>query len=202
MTNQAVPVRTVAEAMEEIAILEAAENASRNTVAANEDLSTAGGLIPKTEGGMVDISDPTRLLRIYVAESGEPRDVPAWTLTGKNSILRRKNPDGTRVFTDKANSGDWAPGEVPCMLNVAHPDRTAFRKMGLINDCPAAHLASLYDQQQHMKNRHRREWATIEAARTQLREDEERAFRQLQSEVATATLAAATAPSGRTKAGA
>jgi hypothetical protein len=178
---------SVAELMEEVELIESAESAIKRTD--EPDFGSAGGLIPRGEGGVVDISDPTRLITIYESKTGEPRPVPAWTLTGKNSILRRKHEDGTRVFSDK-QSGDWAPGEVPCMLHAQHPRRDEFRKMGLINNCKSGNLASVYDQQQHMKLRHRREWATIEAAETRNREDEEREFRRLQAQVATATLAA------------
>jgi hypothetical protein len=180
---------TLSEMMEEVAILEQAEAIKNGPASTPEpgtdDFTSAMGLIPadeiKAKGGIADISDPTRLLTIYVTKTGEPREVPAWTLVGRNSILRRKNEDGTRVYSDKQNPAFHA-GAVPCMLHRSHPERETFRGFGLLVDCPASKLASYYDQQQHMKLRHRREWATIEENRNRLDRIRNEDFQKQQAE--------------------
>jgi hypothetical protein len=156
--------------------------------------SAAGGIFDKKVGEMVkDISDPTHLVTIYHAESGEPRRVPAWTLepTSRHNLLLRKEPNGRNTFVTKAPKGKWQKGDVPCLLSASHPDRERYRQMGLRTfDCNANNLASLYDQRTHMAGKHRKEWALIQEAEQKEREAEEREFRRAQMAVAQKALEA------------
>ena len=146
----------------------------------SEHFATAGGAIPMGEGQMRNISDPMRLIRVYIAATGEPRDVPFWTVDGKNSILRRK-VDGQRVFSVHPTQ-PWKGGEVPCILHPSHPNRERYNAMGLEGKvCPAAHLASLYSQRVHAMHRHKTEWETIQAYEQLERDEEQRAFIRLQT---------------------
>lgn len=153
--------------------------------------SSAGGILNKAAGEMVqDISDPTSLVPIYHRITGEQRLVPAWTLdpTSKNNLLLRKDADGKPTFVGKAAqaAAKWQPGKVPCLLSEKNPDRQKYIDMGLGigHNCPAHSLASVYDQKEHMKRRHRHEWAMIEEAEVKIREDEEREWRRVQMQVA------------------
>ena len=144
--------------------------------------------VPKTEFQIKDASDPTRLVTIYKTDTGEPRPVPYWTLEGKNSILHNRLDDGTRAFS-VTPVGNWKEGDVPCMLAKSHPRREEFREIGLRSfDCVAEHLASIYDQRQHMMHRHGREWETIQAHEDRVRDDENREFMRIQARAAQAAI--------------
>ena len=171
-----------------------------------EDFATAGGNLTDPGGGLRNISDPTRLVRIYVTATGEPRDVPIWTLQGKNSILLRRDTDplspsfSKRVFSTKPTE-PWELGKVPCMLNQSHPNRAKYNQIGLAGRfCPAAHLASIYSQRYHMEHKHKTEWATIRAFEAEEQAEEERVFRRLQTEMLVAQRAAMTPREGTRRA--
>lgn len=152
------------------------------------EFSTAGGVLPKGEGLMQDVSDPTRLVPVYRTITGEREMVPAWTLAGKNSILRYREPDGSRRFSVQPTK-KFVGGKVPCMLHESHPDRQRFRDMGIVRvgaaeNCAAGKLGSLASQRTHMIRRHRQEWEMIQAAIAEEREEEQRLFMRLQIEQA------------------
>lgn len=142
------------------------------------------------KGAIKDISDPMRLVPLYATATGEPRAVPIWTLEGKNSILLRKNADGTPVFSSQPPTGKpWKQGSYPCLLAATHPDRDKYMAMGLgIDPCAGEHLASPYAVEMHMRHRHSQEWMTIQNADARERESEDRAWRRIQMQVAQQTL--------------
>lgn len=139
-----------------------------------------------------DISNPTRLVTVYLVSTGEPRHVPAWTLQGKNSILRRRTQDGQREFATKPPAGkSWEQGTVMCLLHPDHPRRAEFDAMGLLGKTcgaltgkHAGHLASEFALDLHMEHRHAAEWATIQRHEARMRDQEYRDFQRLQSEFA------------------
>lgn len=157
-------------------------------VAAIKAGSTMGGLLVDgaNKGMIKDISDPMTLVPLYATATGEPRAVPVWTLEGKNSILLRKNADGTPVFATKPPAGKpWKMGTFPCLLSATHPDRTKYIEMGLgIDPCPGEHLASPYAVEMHMRFRHSQEWRTIQDADARERDTEQREFQRVQMRVA------------------
>lgn len=157
-----------------------------------EDLRRVAADGIKGEGIPQDISDPTILVTIYVAETGEPRHVPAWTLEGKNSIMRRRDENGQRVFvTKKPANSPWRQGDVLCLLHRDHPRRAEFEAMGLVGKfCKAAHLGSDFSLNIHMQNRHKQEWATIQTAEQKARDEEYREFQKLQSQAALVAIGA------------
>lgn len=145
-----------------------------------------------------DASDPTRLVWVYVNATGEPRHVPVWTLQGRNSILRRKAPDGSREFVTKPPAGkEWKQGNVKCLLHPNHPRRAEFDEMGLMGKTcgqltgkHAGKLASEFSLDIHMRHRHSQEYATIEAFESKKREAEYREFQRVQTQAAMLALEA------------
>ena len=166
-------------------------------VAALKAGSTLGGLLVDgaNKGAMTDISDPMTLVPLYATATGERREVPVWTLEGKNSILLRKHEDGTKVFSstpprDKA----WQPGQYPCLLAASHPDRAKYVGMGLgLEPCKGEHLANPFQVERHMKNRHSQEYETIKEEEAR----EERAFQREWMKAQTAAANAAITPATR-----
>lgn len=68
-------------------------------------------------------------------------------------------------------------GDCLCLLHKDHAERTTFTAMGLggLPVCRAAHLASPYEVEQHMKKKHRREWDAIQNMRAKLEKEEDKA---------------------------
>ena len=169
----------IANAIEEIEALEQSELA----LASAEEFARGSQNVPLVK----DISDPSRLITIYVTETGEPRPVPAWTLEGKNSILRRRNEDGTRFFSAKQPANrEWKKGSVLCMLHPDHPRRAELNEqIGLAGKvCPAGHLASTFSLRIHMAHRHSQEWAAIQEYEQSARDEEDRRLRRIQAQAA------------------
>jgi hypothetical protein len=149
-----------------------------------------GGLLSDgpNKGLMRDVSDPMRLVTLYATATGEPREVPAWTLepTSRNNILMRKNADGTPVFSGTPPAGKaWKLGTYPCLLSATHPERDKYVAMGLgFEPCKGEHLASPYAVEMHMRHRHSQEWQTIVSAEARERDDYQREFQRVQMQVA------------------
>lgn len=178
------------------ALVEQAEIAQQ--VAALKAGTTMGGLLVDgaNKGLMKDISDPMTLVPLYATATGEPRPVPVWTLEGKNSILLRKNADGTPVFSTKPPANKpWALGTYPCLLAAGHPDRDRYIDMGLgVEPCKGEHLASPYQVEMHMRHRHSQEWKTIQDAEMRARDQRQQDFMELQTRVAQQALNQQQAP--------
>ena len=134
-----------------------------------------------------DISDPTRLITVYTTDTGEPRPVPAWTLEGKNSILRRVNTEtGQREFSlRKPANATWKRGSVVCFLNPKHPDYAELTgAIGSRPPCKAEHLASTFAARIHGLHRHSQEFKAWEEYRALQREEEDRGMRRVQAHAA------------------
>lgn len=157
-------------------------------VAALKAGSTLGGLLVDgaNKGSMTDISDPMTLVPLYATATGERREVPVWTLEGKNSILLRRHEDGTKVFSSTKPPGkSWQPGQFPCLLAATHPDREKYVGMGLgLEPCKGEHLANPFQVERHMKNRHSQEWETIVEDRAREEREFQRAWMQAQTQAA------------------
>lgn len=116
-----------------------------------------------------DISDPVDSVTLYHRETGEPRTFPRYMLA---KTARKRLPSGEFLLSDKQEVEPFV-GQVICRLHPSHPRRGEWDQIGLRGrECPAAHLASDFDMEEHMRRKHRRETAVIEQYERRLREDE------------------------------
>lgn len=160
-------------------------------------LASISGDNPQPSKFIDENHSPTRLVTIYVKETGEPRKVPAWTLDGKNSILRRKRPNGQREFVTRPDQADavFKGGDVMCLLHPKHPRRAEFDAMGLqgktcgaLTGKHAGNLASEFARDIHMEHRHHAEWQTIQRFESKQREDMAWKAQQAQVDLANALI--------------
>lgn len=120
---------------------------------------------------------------IYDTRTGER------SMTNNNMLptqLKKRRDDGSVVFTIHRPAMAPKRGTHLCLL---HTDRRreeaeklgmeagAFDEMGLTT-CRKANLVNEFQVRRHMQTRHKVEWAAIDDARKEQREDEERAFRK------------------------
>lgn len=111
--------------------------------------------------------------------------------------LRKLRADGTRAFTRIKPKSAPVRGTLKCMLHPDNPQRREYDGIGF-KTCPKANLMTPFDVENHMKARHKKEWATLEAERMRTEKAEERAF-QKQMMAALATAATAQNQTGITK---
>jgi len=93
------------------------------------------------------------------------------------SALRKVRPDGSTVFTIHKPAFEPARGTYKCMLHKDAPNRKHYDEMGFAT-CPKANLRSPYQVEQHMKHRHKQEYAAIEAERLRNEKQEDRDFQK------------------------
>lgn len=91
--------------------------------------------------------------------------------------LRKLHPDGTRAFTLAPPSTPPARGTLKCLLHQDGPSRKEYDRIGF-KVCPKQNLMTEFDVEGHMKARHKKEWATIEAARVRREREEDRAYQR------------------------
>lgn len=119
-----------------------------------------------------DISDPVDNVTLYHRETGEPRTFPRYMLA---KTARKRLPGGGFMLSDEPEV-EAVKGTVMCKLHADYPRRAEWDNIGLRGrTCPAAHLASDFDMEEHMRRKHRRETAVIEQYERRLREDEQAA---------------------------
>ncbi len=108
------------------------------------------------------------------------------TKTGERSTINRnmlefqfkkRHPDGTRAFTLTQPNVSPARGSHLCMLHADGPNRRGYDRMGF-KVCPKANLMTEFDVEQHMKARHKKEWASIQADTLRREKDEEKSFQR------------------------
>lgn len=106
-------------------------------------------------------------------------------------VLRQRREDGSYRWTTND------PGKLPkrgtyvCMLHKDHPNRKHYDELGF-RVCPRDGIINAYQVTQHMKSKHRAEWATIEQERVERERQEDRRLQQLMVEaVAGKTIEAA-----------
>lgn len=125
------------------------------------------------------------------------------TLTGDRSEvnrnmlvlqLRKKRPDGSTAFSTRPPKGVIpVAGSLKCYLHPDGPERQRYAQMGF-KACPKANLVTEFDVESHMKARHKREWAAIQADRVRKEREEDRAFqKQMMKALSTNALKAAKA---------
>jgi len=89
------------------------------------------------------------------------------SVTNRNMLptqLKKKRPDGSRVFVVKDPGISVKRGFMKCLLHSKGPNRKEWDKLGLAV-CDKENLPSGYQILQHMKHRHKEEWALIEKER-------------------------------------
>lgn len=102
--------------------------------------------------------------------------------------FRKRHPDGTRAFTLTQPSVIPARGTHLCLLHTDGPNRREYDRFGF-KTCPKANLMTEFDVEQHMKARHKKEWASIQSERSRLEKDEEKAFQRQMMKALQATVA-------------
>lgn len=150
------------------------------------------------KGGWVHEGTEEVPMPIRVSDQLSAGYVYIWdTRTGDRSLtnrqmltlqLSKRREDGSQVFTMADPKIPQIIGEFKCMLHKDDPNRADYdrRKLPI---CNRENLASLQDVKDHMKHRHRREWASIEEERLRLKEEaKEEREREFQKEMIAAAL--------------
>lgn len=110
------------------------------------------------------------------------------TLTGERSVtnnnmlmaqLKKKRPDGSKVFTTAKPTNAKTPGGVlKCLLHPEDPNREHYDSMGL-GTCRKANLINEFHRIRHMQKKHKDEWAAIESERKTVKEKETEMFNKV-----------------------
>ncbi len=104
------------------------------------------------------------------------------TLTGEKSVtdinmlptqLRKRRPDGSKVFTTHDPGIKVIRGTIKCLLHKDGPNRKVYNEMGL-PECNAANIPSPHQLSLHMQHKHKTAWQTIEAERLAVEKAEDR----------------------------
>ncbi len=93
------------------------------------------------------------------------------------SILRRRRPDGSFIWT--TNDPKQLPyrGTLKCLLHKDSPDRKAYDEMGL-RTCKKHNIINAFEVKQHMSKKHSKEWQAIEDTRKERERQEDRAYQK------------------------
>lgn len=135
-------------------------------------------------------------VKMYRTDTGEE------CLTNRNMLLtqlRKKHPEdhpmaGQRVFSlERVEVSKVKREEHTCMLHPESPQRAAFDDLSLPY-CRKSNLVSAFEAQQHMQNKHPREWAVIESMRRDAERQEDRQFQKSILDLATSGKAVGNAP--------
>ena len=111
-------------------------------------------------------------LLLYHTETGEA-SVVREDLLGHHLSKRLPGPGGGPAFTITPPKTPPVRGSLMCLLHKDHPERQRNVRLG-IPSCPKANLVTLFDVEQHMKARPKKEWATLEAERQRREREEDR----------------------------
>ena len=106
------------------------------------------------------------------------------SVTNRNMLptqLKKKRPDGSRVFTVVDPGIPVRRGSLKCMLHPKDPNRERYSQLGLAV-CKKENITSGYQVIQHMKHRHKEEWALIEKERVDVEKAEDRANQKAMTE--------------------
>lgn len=91
--------------------------------------------------------------------------------------LKKKRPDGSRIFTTIDPHIPVKAGTLKCMLHTDDPNRAHYDELGFVT-CRKANLTSPYQVKRHMMRRHPQEWATIQDEIASREKAEERELRK------------------------
>jgi hypothetical protein len=143
--------------------------------AAAEPGDRPGTVVEKGDAPMVVRSvDSAGYVNLWDTRTGEH------SLTNANMLptqLKKKRPDGSRVFTT-VNPGITPPrGTIKCLLHPEGENRAHYDSLGF-GVCRKSNLVSLFQLEQHMKHKHKQEYATIEKERADQQRAEDREFQR------------------------
>mgnify|MGYP001576305244 CR=1 FL=1 len=127
-----------------------------------DQLAAAQGITP------APLNEMSRMVTIYLRETGEPRDMPM--LAAKVALLkrfRRKHPLAGQFLFSATPTKEYHWGKSPCLLHPSNPNREQYDRWGL-PVCDAARLASPGEVQKHMKSRHPTALGIIQEAEKEL----------------------------------
>ncbi len=91
--------------------------------------------------------------------------------------LKKRRPDGSRVFTTIDPGITPVRGTVKCRLHPDDPERAHYDSLGF-GVCHKSNLVSPFQREQHMKHKHQAEWATIQKEKADADREEDRAFQR------------------------
>lgn len=90
------------------------------------------------------------------------------------SILRRRRPDGSFIWTTNDPKKLPHRGTMKCLLHKDSPDRKLYDAMGL-RTCKKSNIINAFEVKQHMMMKHPKEWKAIEDLRKEKERQEDRA---------------------------
>jgi hypothetical protein len=73
--------------------------------------------------------------------------------------------DGQPVWSITPIERPFRAGTLVCLLNPESPEYERLREMGVYHECTVPRFKSAFDLEQHMKKRHREEWATLQSVK-------------------------------------
>ena len=91
--------------------------------------------------------------------------------------LKKRRPDGSRIFTTIDPKIPVVRGNYKCMLHAKHEDRKKWEHIVFIY-CKKDNLRNPYEVRRHMEKRHPQEWKAIQEEITRKEKEEEREFRR------------------------
>lgn len=129
-----------------------------------------------SEAGAVKLNTLTSAgwVKVWDTKSGEE------SICNRNmllDLLKKKRPDGTKVFTTEKPNFEPFRGTLKCWLHADDPNRKHYDELGLAV-CRKSNLTSKYQVERHMAKRHPAEFATIKEEKTRLEKEEDRAFQR------------------------
>jgi len=138
--------------------------------------------VDRDETVKADIGDPGFALTVL-----GPHDVFIYDIVTRERSKCRRNmlaqklkarrPDGTPVFTTRKPLLPPKRGTVKCLLHPSDSNRATYDEMGLPT-CSMDILASNYQRKEHMRKKHKQEWAAIEQIRIDTEKKEDRDFQK------------------------
>ena len=90
------------------------------------------------------------------------------------SILRRRRPDGSFIWTTNDPKKLPKRGTMKCLLHKDSPDRRLYDEMGF-RTCTKSLIPNAFEVKQHMTLKHPKEWQAIEDLRKERERQEDRA---------------------------
>ena len=102
-------------------------------------------------------------VRLWDRKTGEEVRVLYYMMPQK---LRVKNPDGSPRFTAKKPDSKPRTGKIKCFLHTDDPNRKHYDEAGFAV-CRKSNIPNEFLRVEHMRKRHKQEWAAIEEERKQ-----------------------------------
>ena len=91
--------------------------------------------------------------------------------------LKKRRPDGSRIFTTVDPKIPVKAGNLKCLLNPNNPERKKYEHI-VFTTCRKENLTNPYQVRRHMQKRHPQEWAAIQEEITRQEKEEDRELRR------------------------